>query len=67
MKTYANVGNPQPVAIARVTMIGLCTGLNCFSRWFIDAADAIQDTSSSKSISLVRGPLSTGVLAVFER
>lgn len=37
----------------------LCTGLNCFSRWFIGPN---LDTTGSKSILLLRGPLSTGVL-----
>lgn len=63
MKTYANVGD-----IGGVTMIGLslslslCTGLNCFSRWFIGPN---LDTTGSKSILLLRGPLSTGVLVMY--
>lgn len=39
--------------------LSLCTGLNCFSRWFIGPN---LDTTGSKSILLLRGPLSTGVL-----
>lgn len=63
MKTYANVGD-----IGGVTMIGLslslslCTGLNCFSRWFIGPN---LNTTGSKSILLLRGPLSTGVLVMY--